>query len=376
MSKQDATDLLNRYRKGHVTEEEKALVESWYLNYTQKAANPEINDLELEANQHKILYHIMAEIEPERKVYYWRYMSVAAAVLVVIFAGILLLKKNKPNNAVLMAVFKRQTNHLPPGGNRATLILSNGISINLSGIKNGTLASESGVVINKNADGRITYAHGKSNAKSANAFNTVFTPRGGQYQLILSDGTKVWLNSASSLKYPVSFTAAKREVELSGEAYFEVAHNQHKPFVVISNGQTVEVLGTHFNINAYMDEQATKTTLLQGSVKVLTNGVSNKIKPGEQAMLKNGKLMVSEVDMDEAIAWKNGFFYFKDDDIKTVMRQLSRWYDVEIKYEGQMPERQFSGQMNKNIDASQLMHVLSIEKIHYRLEDRTIVITP
>ena len=376
MSKKDATDLLNRYRNGDVTEDEKALVESWYLNYTQKTANPQISDLELEVNQHKILDHIMAEIEPKHKISYWRYISIAAAVLIVIFAGTLLLKENRPNIAVATSAIKRRGNHLPPGGNRAMLILSNGTSINLSGIKNGTLASEKGVVINKNADGRITYGHDKGNSASANVFNTVLTPKGGQYQLVLSDGTKVWLNSASSLKYPVNFTAAKREVELSGEAYFEVAHNQRKPFLVISNGQTVQVLGTHFNINAYQDEQATKTTLLQGSVKVLTNGVSSKIKPGEQAMLKNGKLIVSEVDLDEAIAWKKGFFYFKDDNIKTVMRQLSRWYDVEIKYEGQIPEREFSGQMNKNIDASQLMHILSIEKIHYRLENRTIVIIP
>lgn len=376
MSKKDATDLLNRYRNGHVSEDEKALVESWYLNYTQKAANPEISDLELEANQHKILDHIMAEIGPERKIHYWRYMSVAAAVLAVVFAGGILLKENRLPNKVLSSVIKREGNHLPPGGNRATLILSNGNSINLSGIKIGTLASEKGVVINKNADGRITYSHGKSNAAPANVFNTVLTPRGGQYQLVLSDGTKVWLNSASSLKYPVTFTATKREVELSGEAYFEVAHNQRKPFLVISNGQTVQVLGTHFNINAYQDEQATKTTLLEGSVKVLTNGVSSKIKPGEQVQQKNGKLFVSEVDIEEAIAWKNGFFYFKDDNIKTIMRQLARWYDVEIKYEGQIPEREFSGQMNKNIDASQLMHILSIEKIHYRLENRTIVIIP
>jgi ferric-dicitrate binding protein FerR (iron transport regulator) len=376
MSKKDATDLLNRYRNGQVSEEEKALVESWYLNYTQKAADPEISDLELEANQHKILDHIMAGIEPERKFYYWRYISVAAAVVAVIFAGGLLLKENSVPDKVSSLVIKPGNNHLPPGGNRATLILSNGSSINLTGVKNGALASEKGVVINKNADGRITYGHGKGNAESATVFNTVLTPRGGQYQLVLSDGTRVWLNSASSLKFPVTFTAAKREVELSGEAYFEVAHNQHKPFQVVSNGQTVEVLGTHFNINAYQDEQATKTTLLEGSVKVLAHGVSSKIKPGEQVQQKNGKLTVSEVDLEEAIAWKNGFFYFKDDNIKTIMRQLSRWYDVEIKYEGQIPEREFSGQMNKNIDASQLMHILSIEKIHYRLENRTIVIIP
>ena len=376
MSKKDATDLLNRYRNGQVSEEEKALVESWYLNYTQKAADPEISDLELETNQQKILDHIISGIGPERKFYYWRYISVAAAVAAVIFAGGLLLKENSVPNKVSSSVIKPVNNHLPPGGNRATLILSNGSSINLTGVKNGALASEKGVVINKNADGRITYGHGKGNAESATVFNTVLTPRGGQYQLVLSDGTKVWLNSASSLKYPVTFTAAKREVELSGEAYFEVAHNQHKPFLVVSNGQTVEVLGTHFNINAYPDEQATKTTLLEGSVKVLTHGVSSKIKPGEQVQQKNGKLTVSEGDLEEAVAWKNGFFYFKDDNIKTIMRQLSRWYDVEIKYEGQIPEREFSGQMNKNIDASQLMHILSIEKIHYRLENRTIVIIP
>jgi len=294
-----------------------------------------------------------------------------------LYVGVLFVKQWKPHQDLRTLAAKKSNSNLLPGGNRAMLILSNGNTINLNDTKNGALANEKGVVIHKNADGRITYDQaGHNTTHEANVFNTVVTPKGGQYQLVLGDGTKVWLNAASTLKYPVTFSGAKREIELSGEAYFEVAHDQHKPFRVISNGQTVEVLGTHFNVNAYPDEKVTRTTLLEGSVKVLAGEMSSKIKPGEQVQFKDGHLAVTQADTEEAIAWKKGFFYFKDDDIQTVMRQLSRWYDVSVKYEGQIPTREFSGQMNKNITAAQLMHILSIEQINYRIEGRTIIIMP
>lgn len=377
MSKKNAADLLSRYAQGDVSEEEKALVESWYLDYVQKAIDSEISDHEIETNRQELLNHIMAEIEPKHKINYFRYVGIVAAVLIIIFTVALLVEKNArltPNKGLF--VVNKKENSIPPGGNNARLILSNGNSINLAITKNGILANEKGVVIHKNTDGQITYSQGKDKVLPTNAVNQVITPRGGQYKLVLSDGTRVWLNSASSLKYPVVFTGMKREIELLGEAYFEVSHNRHKPFRVLSKGQMVEVLGTHFNVNAYQDEQITKTTLLEGSVKVLANGMNLKIKPGEQVQLKSGGLTASRADMEEAIAWKNGFFYFKDDDIKTVMRQLSRWYNVEIKYEGQIQERKFSGQIERNMDASQLLHILSIEKIHYRIEGKAIVITP
>ena len=377
MSKKDATDLLNRYRNGQVSEEEKALVESWYAEYTQNAATPEIDDQELENNREEILRRILSEVSDKRKINYGRLISIAALAILLLYVGVLFVKQWKPHQDLRTLAAKKSNNNLLPGGNRAMLILSNGNTINLNDTKNGALANEKGVVIHKNADGRITYDQaGHNTTHEASVFNTVVTPKGGQYQLVLGDGTKVWLNAASTLKYPVTFSGTKREIELSGEAYFEVSHDQHKPFRVISNGQTVEVLGTHFNVNAYPDEKTTRTTLLEGSVKVLAGEMSSKIKPGEQAQFKDGHLAVTQADTEEAIAWKKGFFYFKDDDIQTVMRQLSRWYDVSVKYEGQIPTREFSGQMNKNINAAQLMHILSIEQIHYRIEGRTIIIMP
>jgi ferric-dicitrate binding protein FerR (iron transport regulator) len=257
------------------------------------------------------------------------------------------------------------------------LTLSDGSQVALNNAHNGTLASQGNVMINKNKDGQIVYANsGEDSALQNDGYNTATTPRGGQFQLILSDGTKVWLNAASSIKYPVVFKGNERKVELTGEAYFEVAHNKKKPFKVISNGQTVEVLGTHFNINAYNNENAVRTTLLEGSVRVSTGDKNKVIKPGEQAQLKNGDFQIAAVDVNEVIAWKNGLFQFKDANIIDIMKQLSRWYDVDIKYEGSIPDRKFSGSISRNVNASQLLDILSFEKIHFRIEGKTIIVTP
>jgi transmembrane sensor len=376
MSKKDATDLLERYRNGQASEEERALVETWYAAYTQNAEYPEIEDEELENDRDELLRRIMSQIPPVQKNHY-RFISIAASIIILLCAAAFFVNQHNTPTECLSEGPKKGNDSLPPGGNKAILILSNGSSINLGETKNGTLANEKGVVVNKDADGQITYNEGSSTeVPQTGLFNTVVTPNGGQYQLVLSDGTKVWLNSATTFKFPVVFTGGMREVELSGEAYFEASHDPHKPFRVISEGQIVEVLGTHFNINTYKDEKVSKTTLFQGSVRVLSGNKSSKIKPGEQVQQINGALTVSEADLEEAAAWKNGLFYFKDDNIETIMRQLCRWYDVSVRYEGQIPSREFSGQMNKNINASQLLHILSIEQIHYRIEDRTIVITP
>jgi transmembrane sensor len=377
MSKKDATDLLNRYLAGNVTKEEKALVESWYINYSKNARLPDIDDQQMEDSQQDNLLKLLAEIRPKTKNNNFRYLKVAAAVSGLIIVSLTLFKPFITDKKHAATVKLAKASPLPPGSNKAMLILSDGSSIALTDAKKGQLANDKGVKINKNANGQITYTrNGMSTKLQVNAFNTVITPRGGQYQLVLSDGSKVWLNSASSLKYPVTFTGNKREIELSGEAYFEVVHDQRKPFRVISNGQVVEDLGTHFNVNAYTDEPAVKTTLLEGSVKVLSNGVSKTIKPNEQIQLKDGSMHIVKADVTEAIAWKNGFFYFKDDDIKSVMRQLARWYNVDIKYEGQIPQREFSGEISKNIDASKLLSILSFEKITYHIENKTIIIKP
>ena len=375
MQTEKIEDLLERYNKGMVTPKEKALVETWYLKYKPNTSN--VPHDQLEEDEKESLANLLSKINSKNRRTFSPVYAIAASLLVFLSAGLFLFNHYHKPVQQHMVVNTLLKNDIAPGGNKAILTLSNGSTIVLTGAKNGKLASQGGIVISKTADGQIKYAGSESNSSSKSlAYNTATTPRGGQYQFILSDGTKVWLNSASSIKYPVAFIGDERKVELTGEAYFEVAHNAKKPFRVMSNGQTVEVLGTHFNINAYSDENVIKTTLLEGSVKVSTPGGNSVIKPGEQTQLKNGNInVVGGVDLDEVVAWKNGFFHFEDDNIQEVMRELARWYDVDIRYEGQLPSRQFSGEISRNVNASQILDILSFKKIHYKIDGKTIIIT-
>lgn len=377
MHKNNAEDLLRRYHNGQVSEEEKAWVETWYLHMETNDQTDELTDDVLEHDRQQSLDALLHDINIPRPTRLWPRLAAAAAVIVMILAGIYALNhRQKPQQTI--AANKPVVRDFAPGSNKVILTLSNGNKVELNDAKKGKVADESGILINKTADGQISYAkqEGADHLKNQQLFNTAATPRGGQYQLVLSDGTRVWLNAASLVKYPVEFSTQERKIELTGEAYFEVAHDQKRPFRVVSNGQVVEVLGTHFNINAYDNEQMIKTTLLQGSVRITAGTNSKMIKPGEQAQLKQGQVIVKDVDTDEAVAWKNGFFNFNDADIGTVMRQLTRWYDLEVKYEGDVPQRQFTGEISRNITARQMLDILSFKKIHYRIDGKTIVITP
>jgi len=371
MQPQEIEDLLERYNNGLTTPEENALVETWYLNY--KHSDPFLPHSQLEEDQKESLDKLLKKIQGKPKTIQLPRFAIAASVLVFLTAGIyFLVIKNKSQQQI--AASKPQKQDIAPGGNKAILTLGDGSTIVLNSAKIGKLASQGNIIIKKAADGQISYGNVNSNASKEIIYNTAATPQGGQYQFILSDGTKVWLNAASSIKYPVVFNGSERRVELTGEAYFEVAHNDKKPFKVISNGQTVEVLGTHFNINAYNDGQAIKTTLLEGSVKVSAEGVSNIIKPGQQARFEHGSINLTNVDLDEVVAWKNGFFFFEENNIQEVMRQLSRWYGVEIKYEGQLPSRRFSGEISRNVNLSEILDILSFKKIHCKINGKTIIV--
>ena len=376
MQLKEIEHLLEKYNKGEATLAEKALIESWYLIYKNDA--PGASHQQLEEDQKDSLNKLLFQINSKSKKSYTRTFAIAASLLVFITAGIVIFMHHQFPKKQFFAFTKSVKNDIAPGGNKAILTLANGNTLVLTDAKNGKLANQSGVVISKTADGQIEYASSGQNALlNTLVYNIATTPKGGQYQFILSDGTKVWLNSASSIKYPVSFIGNERRVELTGEAYFEVAHNAAKPFRVVSNGQTVEVLGTHFNINAYADENAVKTTLLQGSVKVSSAGSSSIIKPGEQAQFNNGKInVVRGIDLDAAVAWKNGLFYFEDSNIQEVMRQFARWYDVDVKYEGELPSRRFSGEIARNINATQMLDILNFKKIHYKLQGKTIIVMP
>lgn len=373
----DAKELLEKYRSGNCTAAEKAIVETWYLKFEQDTADPLTAD-ELEQAADRIWNRLPIHEKPQRNL--WPRIAGAAAVLLMLSAGMYFFKLPAHQPALLTQ--KEQAPQILPGGNKATLTLANGKKITLDGADNGQLAEQAGIIITKTKDGQLVYTvsdQGTYKEERQTAMNTIATPKGGQYQINLPDGTKVWLNAASSLRYPAVFTGSERRVSLTGEAYFEVAKvHPAKPFSVSSLTQTVEVLGTHFNINSYTDEQAVKTTLLEGSVKVTAQmGTSGSVflKPGQQAVLLGNQLNVNLSNTEEAIAWKNGMFSFKDADLQTVMRAVSRWYDVEVSYEGNLPGRQFSGEIHRNINLSEVLDILSFFKVHFRIDGKKITVT-
>lgn len=264
------------------------------------------------------------------------------------------------------------------GSNKALLILSDGSKVILDGKSGGTIARQTGVEISKASDGQLVYRTISSNADAAaKSFNTMQTPRGGIYQIDLPDGTKVWLNSASSLKYPLAFSGNERKVELEGEAYFEVTGNRQMPFKVICKKQLVEVLGTHFNINSYDDDAAGRITLLEGSVRV--NPVNTEdykiLLPGQQAIVKQTELKVKNVHTENVIAWKNGLFQFDNEDIHTIMKKIARWYDVEIIYESGLKPMRFGGTVSRYSDLQKVLKKLELTNtIHFKIEGRRITV--
>ena len=284
----------------------------------------------------------------------WPRIWAAAAIIAALSAGSYFIL-NKPVNEQPVAATSKlhPQDKLVPGTDKAVLTLANGNQIILDSAGNGALTQQGNIKIIKLDDGRLSYNSLKDKPQEV-LYNTISTPRGGQYQVVLSDGSKVWLNAASSLRFPVSFTGDKRAVALSGEGYFEVAHDAGKPFTVSVNGTEVHVLGTHFNINAYSDEATVKTTLLEGSVKVSKGNTGKMISPGEQAVTGNNdnvvnpEIGVQQVDVDAVTAWKNGRFVFKGDNIQSVMRQLARWYNAEVSYEKNVTNEEFVGVINRS----------------------------
>ncbi len=293
-------------------------------------------------------------------------------------------------------------NDVLPGKDKAMLTLADGSTISLDDAQNGTLAHQGNTKVLK-LDGRLSYeaavsreavsgaaANRQSLASGQIAYNTIVTPRGGQYQVVLPDGSQVWLNAASSLRFPTAFAGKERRVEVTGEAYFEIAKDLSMPFVVSLStpgqlkddpsgaGRTeVQVLGTHFNINAYNDEALLKTTLLEGSVKFVNGGKARILNPGQQSQLaRNGQLNISDgVDLTEVMAWKNGIFHFEGSEIGTVMKQLSRWYDVEIVYGSQKINDLFYAEIPRNTKLSDALKALELTgKVDFKIEDKKIIV--
>ena len=286
-----------------------------------------------------------------------------------------------------------------PGGNKAVLILSDGSAVTLDSTKNGFLTTQGTTHVVKVAGGQLAYANdaadgargtgtGAAAPSPSILYNTVRTPRGGQYQVTLPDGSRVWLNAATSLRFPTAFTGTDRTVELSGEAYFEIASRKDQPFRVKVREMTVDVLGTHFNVMAYDDEESFRTTLLTGAVRVEGGETANfgdagtqrsvQLKPGEEARLSldTKAISVAEADTDQCVAWKNGLFQFEGASLENVMRQVARWYDVDVHYTGTI-ERHFSGMISRNAPLANVLHVLErAGKTSFTLEGRTVTVKP
>lgn len=436
MNREQAKELLQRYGMGMCTPEEEAAIGKWYDSmaatgewlWTEEerrafeeplhagiraAMNEPAGISEMNAKGRLIGKEAMIE-EDNPSTFGGRLrwfglprVAAAAAILLCLSAGVYFLFFNRPRKEVVQQGTRKQfTNDVLPGGNKAILTLADGSDVILDSVKNGLIVRQGSASITKLDGGKLAYQPVPGSAAlSAVSYNKLSTPRGGQYQLVLPDGSKVWLNAASSIRYPTAFTGKERRVEVSGEVYFEVAKsaterpggnssgnaegNQghgNTPFIVSiaapsgmpGAGGEVEVLGTHFDVNAYGDENSVKTTLLEGEVKLIKGEAAILLKPGQQAGygMTGGPAILKDADADEAVAWKNGIFQFNEASIESVMRQVERWYDIEVSYEGKIPSGHFSGTVDRNANISQVLKILELSEVHFRIEGRRIVILP
>jgi transmembrane sensor len=299
----------------------------------------------------------------------WVRRAMTAAAVIILLIGLTRVWRHQNQEANKTPVVV-----VAPGSNKAVLTLAGGQKIILDSAATGVLALQGNTQVHKLGDGKLVYEPESKEAYKEALNNTLATPRGGQYQLTLPDGTKVWLNAASSITYPTAFTGSARTVEMTGEAYFEVAHDKKHPFIVKAGGQIIRDIGTHFNVNVYTDEPNHVTTLLEGAVSV----DGHPLRPGEKATITaTGDIRVSRGDPDQAVAWKNGLFDFTDAGVETVMRQLSRWYNVDVTYEGNIPSRQFTGMIGRSLTLDQVLKGLTKERVHYQIkEGNKLIITP
>jgi transmembrane sensor len=302
----------------------------------------------------------------------WPSLATVAAAVALVVSGIYFLNYNKAAVGDRTSLISRD---IGPGNVGATLTLANGKKIKLSDAVNGVIAKETGISVTKTADGELEYVVEKT-AGHSNSLNTLSTAKGETYILTLPDKSKVWLNAASSLTYTTGLSESVRRVKLQGEAYFEVTKDKTHPFLVETDNQEVEVLGTHFNISSYSDENSVKTTLLEGSVLIKPERSEERIlKPGQQAILQGDAIKVVKADVVEAMAWKEGFFRFNDESIENIMLKISRWYDVDISYQGKDIKERFTGKVSRSKNISEVLLILEKTKdVHFKIEGRRVFV--
>ncbi|MBV7530673.1 FecR family protein [Chitinophaga sp. sic0106] len=369
--------LSRKYLNGTASDGEKNALLQWYNAYSEEELTailtvaPHEDEASLEARMLQRLHAVTGTGTTTRIHTMRRTITkvAAAAVIIGAMAGAWLLWKN--SRTATPAIAKVQT------GTNAVLVLDDGTEVQLDSSQHGVVSQQGNTVVSKSAS-TLSYQQ-QNNKETAVRYNTLKTPRGGQFRLVLPDGTSVWLNAASSITYPTAFTGKERKVSITGEAYFEVAASAEHTFTVTANNTDILVLGTRFNVNAYEEEKFTSTTLVQGAVLVRGKTQAQHLLPGQQALVTATDLqLVKQADVSAAIAWKNGFFSFKDADVPAVMRELARWYNVDIIYSGGIPDGSFTGEMSRTLTLPQVAELMRTTRIHMSITNggKSITVTP
>lgn len=377
--------ILERYRGGNASPEEIRFLEAYYNLYEDR------DDAVTDANEHD--YALLKDrmhrnvltavdggkalaVKPAARLKWQMYSGIAAILLLTLSLAIYFLNNGKDP---LLATAQIDEN-IRPGGNKAILTLAGGRKIVLDDRRSGEIARQAGIRISGTGNGQLVYTVAPENVENEGPVpeHAISTPNGGQYQVVLPDGTSVYLNSASTLTFPAVFRGSERVVGLRGEAYFEVSKDPSHPFRVKSGTQTVEVMGTHFNINAYEDEPSMRTTLVEGAVKVYAGTGSLVLAPGQQASVSRSEkniLVRRNADLEKELAWKNGLFSFEGDHIKDIMRNIARWYDVDIEYEGELPDIDFTGQISRQTRLSEVIRILELYHLRIKVSGKTLSVS-
>lgn len=373
---QHLKDLIQRYLKGNATPEEAGALNEWYDSFDDSEVSLPLEPGEdRQQLEQRLLSRLRPVMQPVRakKPFYRRYAVAAAVVILVAAAGIVGLQRRYPSPEKNIIATHTTIKEVPPANKKAMLTLADGSTIALDDAANGAIGKQGGASVIKNTQGQLSYQ--ADDAKGEVVYNTLTVPRGGQFQVVLPDGSKVWLNSASSLRYPTAFKGADRKVILQGQAYFEIAGNAARPFKVQANEMEVVVLGTRFDMMAYADEPTINATLLDGKIKVQ----DQILRPGQQAVLAltGHQLTVKDADINKIMAWKNGLFVFNNMDLPTILREIARWYDVEIVYQTAPGKELYGGGISRNLNLSAVLHVLEENGTnHFKTDGNKVIVLP
>ncbi|GAA4780484.1 DUF4974 domain-containing protein [Olivibacter ginsenosidimutans] len=381
-------DLYQRYLENACSEEELQELRSFVTNpaYERELAalldetwdNLNATEASTESTKDMHLLYRRIVTTPQRKQLrrkWWPYMAAASIACLLVIAGFYVyflgVHSSQP-----VAVRQQLVNDVAPGGSKATLKLADGSTIDIERVEDGRVKSKSGLEVVKQ-QGQLIFSPSIT-GEADTGYNQIMTPNGGQYQVKLPDGTQVWLNAASSLRFPAVFSGSERKVELTGEAYFEVAKNKDQPFRVnVNQTSTIEVLGTHFNVMAYPNEHTINTTLLEGSIKVSHGKRSSFVSPGQQVRIDKTGIQVVNADLEEAVAWKNGLFQFSSTDLRTIMHQMERWYNVEVHYTSDVSNKKLTGLISRNTNLSNVLRMLELAgSVHFQIDGTKIMVSP